>query len=441
VPAEQPGTGKNQPVPSPQTAPVQQPGTTVKRPLPYAPLVNLRQDAAHGQVVVTMDHGGALGSTSIQYSLHPNAFRDFTTTEAAPARYDVAPGQPVTENVDATRDGAAGKYDLTCYAPNGFQARFAGDLTQAGATIEVTAATSPLGGRPLTLTMANTGKKPVVFTVKANAYRAGGPWTFAVAPAATVTAPFPTAAPQEGSGWYDLAITADIDAGFLRRFRGYIETGRPGVTSDDAAPFSRLQPDRSLYEWGRGFVMTYDTATAVSEHQLAVYADSDAAALFRVPSEPPKLTIPLPPGSARGTVDVPAGKAPLPSGSYTAYHLTADGRPLAPPARVRVTPRLATEKTVYRPQDRVSAAYTTDQPSGWNWIGLYADRGTGPDYHDYLEYQWAGGAAGTREFILKDQAPGTTLFVCLLAANGYVPLSEPARFHIASGSTVDGQRS
>jgi phospholipase C len=30
--------------------------------------------------------------------------------------------------------------------------------------------------------------------------------------------------------WYDLSVVADGQAGFLRRFAGHVENGRPGVS-------------------------------------------------------------------------------------------------------------------------------------------------------------------------------------------------------------------
>ena len=31
-------------------------------------------------------------------------------------------------------------------------------------------------------------------------------------------------------GWYDLTVSVDGDSGFVRRFAGHVETGRPGYS-------------------------------------------------------------------------------------------------------------------------------------------------------------------------------------------------------------------
>jgi phospholipase C len=73
--------------------------------------------------------------------------------------------------------------------------------------------------------MANTGGAACTLTVRVG-NRAGGPWTYTVAPGAKVEDWFSVG---RTSGWYDL--TASGPDGFVRRFAGHSETGSES-TSD-----------------------------------------------------------------------------------------------------------------------------------------------------------------------------------------------------------------
>jgi len=53
------------------------------------------------------------------------------------------------------------------------------------------------------------------------------PRTLTVRPGATVRHTVDLAASRR---WYDLTVTSEADATFLRRFAGHVENGRPGVS-------------------------------------------------------------------------------------------------------------------------------------------------------------------------------------------------------------------
>lgn len=219
-PVPTPGTGPSKPAPpSPQALPRQEPGTRRKRKLPYRPNVHTRQSPATGQIWLDMTNEGA---TTTHFAVYTNDHRT-----DGPWRYDVAPGRTVSDSFQVRVYGG-GAYDLTCYGPDGFARRLTGDLDTGGATAEVSATLSSSRGGLVTLDFTNTGTTAVTFTVKANAYRTDGPWTYTVPAHSTRTDSW--RAGTYGNRWYDMTVTLDTDIRFSRTFRGYIENGAHGVT-------------------------------------------------------------------------------------------------------------------------------------------------------------------------------------------------------------------
>ncbi|MGH3734850.1 MAG: phosphocholine-specific phospholipase C [Micromonosporaceae bacterium] len=214
------GTGPSKPAPpNPQVFPTQEPGSKPKRALPYQPNANARQLLSTGKVWIDMANAGTVKT---HFAVYVNNHRT-----DGPWRYDVAPGGTVSDYFSVQTYGG-GRYDLSCYGPNGFSRRLTGDLNAAGATAEVSSELTTDEGGMIWLTMANTGTAPVTFTVKVNAYRGDGPWSYTVAPGSSVRDYWH--AGWYGNRWYDLTATVSGDASFSRRFRGYIENGSPGVT-------------------------------------------------------------------------------------------------------------------------------------------------------------------------------------------------------------------
>ncbi|MFE3754355.1 alkaline phosphatase family protein [Nocardia tengchongensis] len=347
--ADQPMSGVAQPLPFVQRMPKQQTGGRTRVPLPYR-LQARCAAGADGGVTLTIDNGG---SAAVHCSVHPNAFAaDYT-----PTRFDIVAGTSVSHDFPAVN----GHYDYTVYGPDGFQRRFAGDLGGPCAGLRVTATAANSGPRKLSWTFENVGAQPVSMQVVANAYRNDGPWIIDIAAGATERRDMPCDGDAAGAGWYDLSVYAASDAGFRCRVRGFVETGAPGKTADDAAPFDRLLLDRSLYEPGRDLVVTYSLARAVAGHRLAVYADPGGFTGV-VPTTPVLRGLALGNGVTRDEVvlgvteqDAPEAAAtpvaavrqaalvdavprlgPLPTGSYLVHHLDDAGRPLVRPVRFRV---------------------------------------------------------------------------------------------------------
>jgi len=204
-------------VPSPQTVPVQESGARPARPLPYQLNAASYANCGTGQFYVTMSNAG---TASAHLASYPNAYRT-----DGPWQYDVGPSGSVTDSFNVVTYGG-GRYDLSFYGPNGFLRRFAGNVTNACNQIEVGSNVDPVAGS-LGVVMRNSTAALVTFTVTANAYLAGGPWTNPVTAGSLVTNTFFVG--TNSGGWYDFTVTASSDASFLRRLAGHIETNAPPV--------------------------------------------------------------------------------------------------------------------------------------------------------------------------------------------------------------------
>lgn len=202
-------SGSTPAVPSPQVVPVQEAGTLTPRPLPYQPNALPVTSCGAGTFSILLTNSGA---ASVHFLVQPNAFRLDN-----PTPYDVAASNSAV-NVYSTAS-TSGNYDLTCYGPNGFQRRFAGNVGLDCNQIEVVSYLNPVTGE-VALALANASSATVTFTVT-NGYVAGGLATYAVPAGSTNVI---LANSSTNSGYYDLLVTASTDAGFLRRFLGRVET-------------------------------------------------------------------------------------------------------------------------------------------------------------------------------------------------------------------------
>ncbi|WP_216902063.1 alkaline phosphatase family protein [Nocardia alni] len=358
-----PGT-KVQPVPAKQRIPAQSPGRTTRIPLPYRLGARAQQRPDTKTITITMDNRG---HAATHYRVHPNAFVENFT----PHRFDVGPGASAIQDYQSID----GRYDYTVYGADGFQRRFAGDLTQHGGTMEINATTDG-EKHVIAVEFVNSSTDRAAFTVKTNAYRADGPWTITVPGGKSVTRTMTLDTEARGNGWYDLTVTLASDPGFLRRVRGYAETGARGVTANDPAPFDRMLLDRSIYEPDRDLVVTYAVAGKIGKHRLAVFTDPGEGTVDLATAKPvrsfdlpegngraevifpvsasgklqpgPALLTSSSSGSADGVPALPTGSPPgegptLPNGGggltygvYILHHLDEHRKPLAQPVRFRV---------------------------------------------------------------------------------------------------------
>jgi phospholipase C len=212
------GTAESPPVQ--QSMPSQEAGTLLERPLPYQPNAAAALGCAAGSLNITMTN---FGSASVHFSIYPNAYRS-----DGPWPYDVNPGNSASALFSTTTNG--GNYDFSCYGPNGFLRRFAGNLNADCGQVEAVSYLNPYTGG-FEITLGNPSGSAVVFSVT-NGYFANSLATYQVPAYSTnlVSLDLTT-----NNGWYDLTATTGRDSLFLRRFSGHIESNAApaGLTSSE----------------------------------------------------------------------------------------------------------------------------------------------------------------------------------------------------------------
>lgn len=224
-----PPNGDNYSVATPpavQFLPVQEPGVRTACPLPYQPDATCRVGPGN-RVSLAMTNSG---SASVHFAVYPNAFR---TDE--PWQYDV-PANGSASDTYAIPARADGGYDFTCYGPNGFQRRFAGNAAQDAGQINVFSRINPAFG--IGLRLANTSTNTVNFTITDN-LNGGAASTYTMPTDSFTNAPFPVLAGN--NGWYDLTVTADADSSFVRHLAGHVENGAFSTTELPAIVGNPLQ--------------------------------------------------------------------------------------------------------------------------------------------------------------------------------------------------------
>jgi phospholipase C len=229
------GTGEVAPpsAPAVQAMPVQAPGTRPARALPYRLAATGRHDPAAGRFWIDFANPGSVGAVFHVFSAHRSD---------PPRIHTVGAGEALADAWSAAVDGG-GRYDLTVYGANGFFRCFRGGLGTIGradlAEPEVAASMDPVHG-DLVLSLRNAGAAPCVLTVARCAYGAAEPRVHTVPAGGMVEDRWRL---EESGGWYDLLVTAEAPAGFLRRLAGHVETGAPSISDPAmgaliaAAPF------------------------------------------------------------------------------------------------------------------------------------------------------------------------------------------------------------
>jgi len=206
-------------VPSTQTMPRQEPGQRAARALPYELYANGRICASTGRYWLDFLNSGNAGAGFNVYAGNRTDGPWFYTVEAGKSLSDYWSAVSV----------AAGKYDLQVFGPNGFLREFKGDIALATGTHaqpEVQTRYDVADGR-LALVLRNVGTASCRVTVRPNRYSTEAARIHTLAAGAQLIDVWSVT----GSGhWYDLSITSDSDAGYLRRIAGHMETGLPSVS-------------------------------------------------------------------------------------------------------------------------------------------------------------------------------------------------------------------
>lgn len=205
-------------IPTTQTPTTQMPGQRPHRPLPYV-LDVVAGVTSERRLRIEMINRGTAGAT---FTVHDNS------DAQEPWHYTIGAGDRFA-SAQWHDAGPLKAYDLTLRGPNGLWRRFAGTLSDRAPRAEVLLLQRPSEGA-VELVLRNGGSQPMVFAIALDGlYPAQGARTrtVSVAPGKQVGDLWGLAA---SDNWYDLAVTLDGDAAFLRRFVGKVETGRAGRT-------------------------------------------------------------------------------------------------------------------------------------------------------------------------------------------------------------------
>lgn len=243
--------------------PVQARGIRPSRALPYELDVTARIDDRRGVVKLSFANTGGAAAVFHVYDqlglagmparqalpADPAAILAFRDRYPQPRRYMVEDGRSL-EDAWAVQAEHGGRYDLWVLGPNGFHRRFKGDLnsmrSRRAPMPEVNLGYDRRGGG-IQLQCRNDGDGPVTFTIRSNrlygrlrAAKSGGwpgqqggwsapddAWTLRVDDGRAQSLYWNL----NGTGWwYDLMVTCDVDASFVRRLAGRMETGRHSVS-------------------------------------------------------------------------------------------------------------------------------------------------------------------------------------------------------------------
>ena len=211
--------------PSVQAMPHQERGLKWSRALPYALAAHGRIDTTHRTYQIDFANRGDAGAV----------FRVSVAGSAdAPRTYTVESGKRLHDTWSTVP--ANGRYAFTVTGPGAFHREFAGDAAAAtgrnAVAPEAHVEHGGFGDDCVRLLLSNDGATAVKLTVAANAYSRSPARHFHLAPGQSVEDRW---AVDQTYGWYDLSVTCDGSAAFLRRAAGRVENGRPRVSDPATA--------------------------------------------------------------------------------------------------------------------------------------------------------------------------------------------------------------
>jgi phospholipase C len=213
----QPIVTKNEPpkIPSVQSMPMQESGTRPARALPYEIYCDCRVDAVEDKFWIDLVNAGKAGAAFYIYSTKQ--------PQQDPRRYTVTAAQQLSDYWPLSELKAGHK--LSAYGPNGFLTEFACDqssFSSNGARPEAKLRYDSLTGQ-LHLTLSNSGSEMCRLQVS-SPYEADKVRHYSIAAGQMVEDRLKT---DSSACWFDLSITQECAPGFLRRFAGHVETGKP----------------------------------------------------------------------------------------------------------------------------------------------------------------------------------------------------------------------
>lgn len=217
--------------------PSQEPGTRNACALPYESYANGHLDH-HGKkfdLLMRVGHGFGEQAAGFPYNVYLYGATE-STASTAPAQsqpnmvsatYVVKPHDQIHESFDL-KMFANRRYDIAIHGPNGFFRAFKGGDDDP--ELEV-ACSYEYSGNGFTgnfnIVITNKGKMSYSLQIRDNSYGAK-PLSMTVAPDAPATTKLLDLSRQHG--WYDFTILVAGARGFLKRYAGHVETGRPSCT-------------------------------------------------------------------------------------------------------------------------------------------------------------------------------------------------------------------
>ena len=211
--------------PAVQTMPRQEHGLKWSRALPYDLAAHGKVDSAHRTFHLAFANRGDAGAV----------FRVTVAGSAdVPRTYTVEAGKRLDDRWSTVP--ANGRYDFVVTGPGAFHRQFAGDAAAAAASSsvapEVHAEHGGRGEECVRLRLSNDGETSVHLTLTPNAYSRAPARHFHLAPGQVVEERWSV---EDSHGWYDLSVTCDASAAFLRRLAGRVENGRPRLSDPATA--------------------------------------------------------------------------------------------------------------------------------------------------------------------------------------------------------------
>ena len=192
----------------------QEKGTRFSRALPYYLHTEAQVMKSENKIRLIFSNTGKAGAVFHVY--------DLKHLDKIPKRYTVEASKTLNDDWDLSNDG--GRYDLEVFGPNGYFRKFSGS-TDESLTEIVVSYDHKKGG--VSLKIRNGNPESVSVEIITNTYDYGGPWTLEIFPRGNAKKEWTLA--QSGN-WYDFTVKTKDNKGFLRRFAGRVETGKPSVS-------------------------------------------------------------------------------------------------------------------------------------------------------------------------------------------------------------------
>jgi len=200
--------------PTPDTIelPVQLRGARPARALPYALEAGCRAASSDAVSLVLDNRGRAAAVLHVYERLR---------LHHVPRRYTLAAGDTLEDHWPVAADGS---YDLWLLGPNGWHRHFAGT---AGREQPEARLVLPRGARTLQVVVTNPGAQPTLVDLIDARYGGAGAQRQEVAAQSTRRFERPLDVTHH---WFDWRLTLSGMPGFVRRWAGHVETGRPSTT-------------------------------------------------------------------------------------------------------------------------------------------------------------------------------------------------------------------